>query len=59
MAAAKSEARTEAAAVTEQIVICSRGLTGLPELARGSVSHHVATHARRPMLIVPPPAAGA
>jgi hypothetical protein len=53
VAAAKSEARTEAAAVTEQIVICS------PELARGSLSHHVATHARRPVLIVPPPAAGA
>jgi nucleotide-binding universal stress UspA family protein len=36
------------------IVIGSRGLTGLHELARGSVSHDVATHARRPVLIVPP-----
>jgi nucleotide-binding universal stress UspA family protein len=36
------------------IVIGSRGLSGLRELARGSVSHDVATHARRPVLIVPP-----
>jgi nucleotide-binding universal stress UspA family protein len=36
------------------IVIGSRGLGGLRELARGSVSHDVATHARRPVLIVPP-----
>jgi nucleotide-binding universal stress UspA family protein len=36
------------------IVIGSRGLSGLHELARGSVSHDVATHARRPVLIVPP-----
>ena len=36
------------------IVIGSRGLAGLRELARGSVSHDVATHARRPVLIVPP-----
>lgn len=36
------------------IVIGSRGLTGVRELARGSVSHDVATHARRPVLIVPP-----
>jgi nucleotide-binding universal stress UspA family protein len=37
------------------IVIGSRGLSGLREFARGSVSHEVATHARRPVLIVPPP----
>jgi nucleotide-binding universal stress UspA family protein len=36
------------------IVIGSRGLGGLRELAHGSVSHDVATHARRPLLIVPP-----
>ena len=36
------------------IVIGSRGLGGLREFARGSVSHDVATHARRPVLIVPP-----
>jgi nucleotide-binding universal stress UspA family protein len=36
------------------IVIGSRGLAGLRELTRGSVSHEVATHARRPVLIVPP-----
>ena len=36
------------------IVIGSRGLRGLRELAGGSVSHDVATHARRPVLIVPP-----
>ena len=35
------------------IVIGSRGL-GAGELARGSLSHAVATHARRPVLIVPP-----
>ena len=37
------------------IVIGSRGLSGLREIAGGSVSHDVATHARRPVLIVPPP----
>jgi len=37
------------------IVIGSRGLAGLREFAQGSVSHDVATHARRPVLIVPPP----
>lgn len=38
------------------VVIGSRGLSGLRELARGSVSHDVATHAGRPVLIVPPAA---
>ena len=37
------------------IVIGSRGLRGLSEFARGSVSHDVATHARRPVVIVPSP----
>jgi len=41
------------------IVIGSRGLNGFRELARGSVSHEVATHARRPVLIVPPGIEGA
>ncbi len=36
------------------IVIGSRGLHGVRALAGGSVSHDVATHARRPVLIVPP-----
>ncbi len=36
------------------IVMGSRGLRGLREVARRSVSHDVATHARRPVLIVPP-----
>jgi nucleotide-binding universal stress UspA family protein len=36
------------------IVIGSRGLRGLRGLAGGSVSHDVATHAGRPVLIVPP-----
>jgi nucleotide-binding universal stress UspA family protein len=40
------------------IVIGSRGVSGLREFARGSVSHDVATHARRPVLIVPPPTQG-
>jgi nucleotide-binding universal stress UspA family protein len=41
------------------IVIGSHGLSGLREFARGSVSHDVATRARRPVLIVPPPQGGA
>ncbi len=36
------------------IVVGSRGLSGLHEVAAGSVSHSLATHARRPVLIVPP-----
>jgi nucleotide-binding universal stress UspA family protein len=36
------------------IVIGSRGLTGTQELLKGSLSHDVAEHARRPVLIVPP-----
>ena len=37
------------------IVIGSRGLSGMRALLEGSVSHQVATHAGRPVLIVPPP----
>ena len=37
------------------IVIGSRGLSGLREAMEGSVSHEVAEHAGRPVLIVPPP----
>ena len=37
------------------IVIGSRGLTGLRETLDGSLSHEVAEHAGRPVLIVPPP----
>ena len=37
------------------IVIGSRGMSGLREIAEGSLSHEVAEHARRPVLIVPPP----
>lgn len=37
------------------IVIGSRGLNGLKEVVDGSVSHQVAEHAGRPVLIVPPP----
>jgi nucleotide-binding universal stress UspA family protein len=40
------------------IVIGSRGLSGAKELFEGSVSHEVAAHASRPVLIVPPPATG-
>jgi nucleotide-binding universal stress UspA family protein len=36
------------------IVLGSRGLKGARELFEGSVSHEVAEHARRPLLIVPP-----
>lgn len=36
------------------IVIGSRGFTGLREAVEGSVSHSVAEHANRPVLIVPP-----
>jgi nucleotide-binding universal stress UspA family protein len=35
------------------IVVGSRGLTGVRELFEGSVSHDVAEHAGRPVLIVP------
>jgi nucleotide-binding universal stress UspA family protein len=37
------------------IVIGSRGLTGAREVLEGSLSHEVAEHAGRPVLIVPPP----
>jgi nucleotide-binding universal stress UspA family protein len=36
------------------IVVGSRGLTGVKEALAGSVSHAVAEHAGRPVLIVPP-----
>jgi nucleotide-binding universal stress UspA family protein len=36
------------------IVLGSRGLSGARELVVGSVSHEVAEHAGRPVLIVPP-----
>jgi nucleotide-binding universal stress UspA family protein len=36
------------------IVIGSRGLKGIREQLEGSVSHEVAEHAGRPVLIVPP-----
>jgi len=36
-------------------VIGSRGLSGMRTLLEGSLSHQVATHAGRPVLIVPPP----
>jgi nucleotide-binding universal stress UspA family protein len=39
----------------EVIVVGSRGLSGAKEFVKGSVSHDVAAHARRPVLIVPPP----
>jgi nucleotide-binding universal stress UspA family protein len=38
----------------EVIVIGSRGLKGIREQLEGSVSHEVAEHAGRPVLIVPP-----
>jgi nucleotide-binding universal stress UspA family protein len=63
----EAEARAEVAAPTWQgivdvadaldagvIVIGSRGLGGLGELLKGSVSQQVAEHAHRPVLIVPP-----
>ena len=36
------------------IVLGSRGLTGVRALVEGSLSHEVAEHARRPVLVVPP-----
>jgi nucleotide-binding universal stress UspA family protein len=41
------------------IVMGSRGLTGARERFAGSISHAVAEHAGRPVLIVPPPKPGA
>jgi len=37
------------------IVIGSRGLSGLKEILEGSLSHELAEHAGRPVLVVPPP----
>jgi nucleotide-binding universal stress UspA family protein len=37
------------------IVMGSRGLNGARELFEGSLSHQVAEHAGRPVLVVPPP----
>lgn len=45
-----AEADERDAAVT---VIGSRGLTGVRSLVLGSISHGVANHSRRPVLIVP------
>jgi nucleotide-binding universal stress UspA family protein len=39
---------------TPVIVIGSRGLSGLKEILDGSLSHQLAEHAGRPVLIVPP-----
>jgi nucleotide-binding universal stress UspA family protein len=62
-----AEARAELSAPTWQgivdlaneidaavIVIGSRGLKGVRERVEGSVSHQLAEHARRPVLVVPP-----
>jgi nucleotide-binding universal stress UspA family protein len=38
------------------IVIGSRGLTGLRERVQGGVSHQLAEHSGRPVLVIPPPA---
>ena len=40
------------------IVVGSRGLNGVQEVFEGSVSHDIAEHAGRPVLIVPPPRSG-
>ncbi len=40
------------------IVVGPSGLGGLREVTRGSVSHDLTTHARRPVLIVPPTTQG-
>jgi nucleotide-binding universal stress UspA family protein len=40
----------------EAIVLGSRGLTGVRSLLLGSVSHAVAQHADRPVVVVPSPA---
>jgi nucleotide-binding universal stress UspA family protein len=37
------------------IVVGSRGLDGLREAFEGSISHDVAEHSDRPVLIIPPP----
>jgi nucleotide-binding universal stress UspA family protein len=61
------EPRSELAALTwegvlnvagevDVIVIGSRGLAGVREHVEGSVSHELAEHSGRPVLVVPPPA---
>ena len=61
------EPRSELAALTwegilnvagevDVIVIGSRSLAGAPERVEGSVSHELAEHSGRPVLVVPPPA---
>lgn len=40
------------------IVVGSRGLTGVPEVVEHSVSHDIARHADRPVLVVPPYSTG-
>ena len=35
------------------VVLGSRGITGVRSLVLGSVSHGVANHSRRPVLIIP------
>jgi nucleotide-binding universal stress UspA family protein len=36
------------------IVVGSHGVTGMRELVEGSVSHEIAQHSPRPVLVVPP-----
>jgi nucleotide-binding universal stress UspA family protein len=40
------------------IVVDSRGLSGAREFVEGSLSHDLAIHAGRPLLVVPPAAGG-
>jgi len=55
LCAGAASALLDAAERADVVVVGTRGLGGLHRLLVGSVSHQVATHARRPVVVVPPP----
>jgi nucleotide-binding universal stress UspA family protein len=55
LCAGAASALLDAADRSDLVVVGTRGLSGLHRLLVGSVSHQVATHAHRPVVVVPPP----